>query len=133
MQQQGIPRPLDKPRDLGRDSRGREIGAYTLKEFEEYQVRLKEVTDLREKSRQFRHRRDRGLVEGKDIEDERNRRKLRGHLEGKKMGRYEGNPQWDDVVPIPQDDGEDALAAIAYTEEYAEGLYLFSPDWIYND
>lgn len=37
------------------------------------------------------------------------------------MTDYEGNPIWDDVVPIPQDDGENALAAIAYTDEYAEG------------
>jgi protein farnesyltransferase/geranylgeranyltransferase type-1 subunit alpha len=37
------------------------------------------------------------------------------------MGDYESNPIWDDVIPIPQDDGENALAAIAYTDEYAEG------------
>jgi protein farnesyltransferase/geranylgeranyltransferase type-1 subunit alpha len=37
------------------------------------------------------------------------------------MGKYEGDPAWDDVVPIPQDDGEGALAQIAYTDEYAEG------------
>lgn len=37
------------------------------------------------------------------------------------MGRYESDPVWDDVVPIPQDDGEGALAQIAYTDEYAEG------------
>jgi len=37
------------------------------------------------------------------------------------MGRYEGDPEWDDIVPIPQDDGEGALAQIAYTEEYSEG------------
>lgn len=38
------------------------------------------------------------------------------------MGRYESDPAWDDVVPIPQDDGEGALAQIAYTDEYAEGM-----------
>ncbi|KUJ15553.1 farnesyltransferase-like protein [Mollisia scopiformis] len=38
------------------------------------------------------------------------------------MGKYEGDPVWDDVVPIPQDDGEGALAAIAYTDEYAEAM-----------
>lgn len=37
------------------------------------------------------------------------------------MGIYEKNPIWDDVVPIAQDDGEGALAQIAYTDEYAEG------------
>lgn len=55
------------------------------------------------------------------IEDERSRRKLLGRLEGRSMGIYEGDPVWDDVVPIPQDEGEGALAAIAYSDEYAEG------------
>ncbi|CAL3963184.1 unnamed protein product, partial [Diplocarpon coronariae] len=36
------------------------------------------------------------------------------------MGLYEGDPDWDDVVPLAQDDGAGALAAIAYTDEYAE-------------
>ena len=40
------------------------------------------------------------------------------------MGIYEGNPIWDDVVPIAQDDGEGALAQIAYTDEYAEGMFI---------
>jgi hypothetical protein len=35
-------------------------------------------------------------------------------LQGKKMGLYEGNSEWDDVV---------ALAQIAYTDEYAEGIF----------
>ncbi|KAG9234166.1 farnesyltransferas-like protein [Amylocarpus encephaloides] len=35
---------------------------------------------------------------------------------------YEGSPEWDDVVPIEQDDGEGALAQIAYSEEYAEAM-----------
>lgn len=38
-----------------------------------------------------------------------------------RMGIYEKDPIWDDVVPIAQDDGEGALAQIAYTDEYAEG------------
>jgi protein farnesyltransferase/geranylgeranyltransferase type-1 subunit alpha len=42
------------------------------------------------------------------------------------MGKYEGNPVWDDVVPIPQDDGEGALAQIAYTDEYAEGMSIYA-------
>jgi hypothetical protein len=41
---------------------------------------------------------------------------------GKEAGRYGGDPIWDDVVPIPQDDGEKPLAAISYTDEYAEGM-----------
>ncbi|ESZ90403.1 protein farnesyltransferase/geranylgeranyltransferase type I alpha subunit [Sclerotinia borealis F-4128] len=38
------------------------------------------------------------------------------------MGIYEKNPIWDDVLPIAQDDGEGALAQIAYTDEYAEAM-----------
>ncbi|KAI9797034.1 MAG: CAAX geranylgeranyltransferase alpha subunit [Piccolia ochrophora] len=36
---------------------------------------------------------------------------------------YSSDPVWSDVIPIPQDDGgPDALAAIAYTEEYSEAM-----------
>lgn len=35
--------------------------------------------------------------------------------------RYKHDPVWADVVPLPPDDGfPNALATIAYTEEYAE-------------
>ena len=44
------------------------------------------------------------------------------------MGRYELDPAWDDVVPIPQEDGEGALAQIAYPDEYAEGQLWSSPN-----
>lgn len=34
---------------------------------------------------------------------------------------YADDPDWSDVVPIPQDDGgPNALATIAYTDEYRE-------------
>lgn len=91
--------------------------------------RERELAGLRRESARFREARRR-VQEGEDIEDregeiedERNRRKFIGVLKGKKMGAYEGDPRWDDVVPIPQDDGEGALAAIAYTDEYAEGIH----------
>lgn len=58
-----------------------------------------------------------------DKQDEEQRRVEISRMEsGKKIGRYEGDPDWDDVVPIPQDDGVNPLAAIAYTDEYAEGM-----------
>lgn len=39
------------------------------------------------------------------------------------MGNYSDSEQWEDVVPIPQDDGgPNPLAAIAYTEEYSEAM-----------
>ena len=37
------------------------------------------------------------------------------------MGKYSDSAEWEDVIPIPQDDGgPNPLAAIAYTEEYSE-------------
>lgn len=39
------------------------------------------------------------------------------------MSKYSDSPEWEDVVPIPQDDGgPNPLAAIAYTEEYSEAM-----------
>ena len=39
------------------------------------------------------------------------------------MGVYSDSQEWEDVVPIPQDDGcPNPLAAIAYTEEYSEAM-----------
>ncbi|MCJ1397132.1 CAAX geranylgeranyltransferase alpha subunit [Xylographa trunciseda] len=39
------------------------------------------------------------------------------------MGEYEDAAEWSDVVPIPQDDGgPNALAVIAYTDEYSEAM-----------
>jgi hypothetical protein len=58
-----------------------------------------------------------------DIQEERERRIKIAEMEGgKRPGRYEGDPLWDDMAPMPQDDGEKPLAAIAYTDEYAEGM-----------
>ncbi|MCJ1389756.1 CAAX geranylgeranyltransferase alpha subunit [Xylographa bjoerkii] len=39
------------------------------------------------------------------------------------MGNYEDIAEWADIIPIPQDDGgPNALAAIAYTDEYSEAM-----------
>ena len=39
------------------------------------------------------------------------------------MGRYEELEEWQDIVPIPQDEGgPNPLAAISYTDEYAEAM-----------
>ncbi|KAI5849976.1 hypothetical protein BZA05DRAFT_400472 [Tricharina praecox] len=35
---------------------------------------------------------------------------------------YQEDPAWDDIIPLPQDDGDKPLAQIAYTEEYAEAM-----------
>jgi protein farnesyltransferase/geranylgeranyltransferase type-1 subunit alpha len=118
-----VPIPLPKPKDLGRDIRGREIGNYSVEEYNGYLRVQREIRGLKRESEKFREKRRLGKeITEADFEDERSRRKLIGGLQGNKMGKYEGDPEWDDVVPIPQDDGENALAAIAYTDEYAEGI-----------
>jgi len=64
-------------------------------------------------------------VSDKDVEEERARRKeiaaLRMELYGQRSDPYSEDPAWDDVVPIPVQEPEGALAAIAYPEYYAEG------------
>ncbi|KAI8581566.1 hypothetical protein K450DRAFT_231939 [Umbelopsis ramanniana AG] len=38
---------------------------------------------------------------------------------------YANNPEWEDVQPIPQDDGENPLVPIAYSREYSEAMDYF--------
>jgi protein farnesyltransferase/geranylgeranyltransferase type-1 subunit alpha len=123
---QKIPTLLPKPTSLGKDSRGVDLGSYTPKEYELWERRERDLAAFREKSHRFCEGRDLKVKQGEsvdigEIEDERNRRKLIGQFQGRRMGIYESDPDWDDVIPIPQDDGENPLAAIAYTDEYAEG------------
>ena len=122
VEQQKIPIPLPEPRDLGKDFLGRDLATYTPLEYNLYEQRQRQLWGLREESRRFQDKARSKSKEGEDqIPVERQRRRKIGELQGKTMGRYEGDPIWDDVVPIPQEDGEGALAAIAYTDEYAEG------------
>lgn len=62
-----------------------------------------------------------------EIEEETLRRKdiaaLRMDLYGERTGAYGTDPVWDDVIPMPVEDGEGQLAAIAYPDEYAEGIF----------
>lgn len=46
---------------------------------------------------------------------------LRRDLYGEQTGTLAQDPTWDDVIPIPLDEPEGALAQIAYPEDYAEG------------
>lgn len=132
VKEQKIPEPLPKPRPLGKDRRGRELETYTPEEYRAYRQREAELGIFERESDEFRIRRERLRSEKREddisgeIEEERNRRIVIGKLRGRAMGKYEGNPVWDDVVPIPQDDGEGALAQIAYTDEYAEGMSIYA-------
>lgn len=45
------------------------------------------------------------------------------HWHFKETMAYSDDPEWADIVPLPQDDGgPNPLAAIAYTEEYSEAI-----------
>lgn len=102
-----------------------------MSEYQEWKDGEEELRELRRKSEVFRenHRRKQGVdvvFDEREVQEEKERRRRIAQLEGKReVGVYEGDPLWDDVVPIPQDDGEGALAAIAYADEYREGTYLY--------
>lgn len=94
----GIPVPLPKPRDLGRDVLGRNLGDYTPREFalwreQEGKRQARELL-LRGESTLFRERRARaikGVLKGdqggkateEEIEEEKVRRREIGQLRGK--------------------------------------------------
>jgi protein farnesyltransferase/geranylgeranyltransferase type-1 subunit alpha len=65
------------------------------------------------------------VVTADEVEEEKLRRKeiarLRMELYGERTGEYGTDPAWDDIIPMPIEEPEGALAAIAYPEEYAEG------------
>lgn len=80
--------------------------------------------------RQFVAQRKQAKNQGKGlevelVEAEKKRRQdmaaLKRELYGEIMGPLASDPEWDDVVPIPQTETEGALAQIAYPEDYAEG------------
>jgi protein farnesyltransferase/geranylgeranyltransferase type-1 subunit alpha len=135
------PRSFKKKPDpgiWGVDRSGQDVGNYSLDKFEERTAKRVALTLLQVGCREFRDKRERArrgvldpltkdpVVLTEDEEKaEKGRRKemaaLRQDLYGERAGRYAGDPQWDDVVPIPQDEPEKALAAIAYPKDYAEG------------
>ncbi|KAI8946209.1 prenyltransferase alpha subunit [Xylaria longipes] len=134
-------RSAPRPRDdqWGRDKNGRDIGDYTPEEYAVYERKKARINELSLDSTFFRRDRERAhwktedpttgeiytLTED-DIKAEKERRQemavLRNELYGVKSNSYADDPQWDDVVPIPQDEPEGALAAIAYAEDYAEAM-----------
>lgn len=68
------------------------------------------------------------MVCGNEVDEERDRRgemdALRRELYGVKTGTYAQDPEWDGVIPVELEEQEGELAAIAYPEDYAEGLSL---------
>ncbi|KAI1104853.1 protein prenylyltransferase [Jackrogersella minutella] len=136
-------RRLPRPRDnqWGRDKNGRDVGDYTIEEWEAHEAKGVKLLSLINKSRAFRRKRDRfqeldhwpfsdsetpfTLTE-EDVDAERARRKemaeLRKDLYGSKSDPYALDPDWDDVIPMPQVEPEGSLASIAYPDEYAEAM-----------
>lgn len=128
---EGLPiRRLRKDYSWGKDRSGRDFGSYKLEDFEERSLKQARLTALDILHRSFLAKRDiarRSAVDvaPEDIEDEKKRRKnmaaLTRELYGQIAGPLANDPDWDDVVPIPQHEPEDALAKIAYPDDYAEG------------
>ncbi len=131
-------RSLKKPTSWGTDRYGRDIGEYTLDQFRERANKRTTLTAFGIAHRAFLDKRERAgrkfvdsdtnqlvVLTEDDVKEERQRRKeiaeLRMALYGERSSPYEMDPEWDDVVPMPADEPEGALAAIAYPENYAEG------------
>lgn len=124
--------------DWGRDKNGRDVGEYPLEQFAARAAKQAQLTALEILHRRFLQRRElasAGVTDAatgkleeisqEDIQEETQRRRemsaIRKELYGDKMGPYATDPEWDDVVPIPAEEPEGALATIAYPEDYAEG------------
>lgn len=122
----------------GTDRTGQDLGAYPIARFEDRTAKAITLTTLEVASRSFREAKDcagkelldpvtkeKVVVTEKEYQEEKARRKemaaLKMELYGQGMGKFAQNPEWDDVEPIPQDEPEKALAAIAYPTDYAEG------------
>ncbi|PHH74300.1 hypothetical protein CDD82_5013 [Ophiocordyceps australis] len=126
--------PVQRLRDdytWGTDRNGQNVGSYTLQDFDErcdQQTRLAALDILH---RCFLSSRERTIAQGGDveaqvIEEEKARRKemasLRHDLYGEYSESLAAEPEWDDVMPVPLEEPDDALARIAYPEEYEEAL-----------
>lgn len=131
---EGLPiRRLRRDYDWGKDKRGRDLAAYKIGEFEQRNLRCAKLTALDLLHRQFLAKRDKAAREGtvvsdEDIAKEKSRRRemaaLNTELYGTQTGSLAQDPVWDDVIPVPLNEPEGALAQIAYPEKYAEGMSL---------
>lgn len=124
-------RRLRKDYDWGKDRSGRDLGTYKIEDFEQRSLKQARLTALDILHRSFLTKRAAAQQEGsnvpdKDVEEEKTRRKdmaqLRRELYGEQTGSLAQDPAWDDVIPVPQNETEGALAQIAYPEDYAEGM-----------
>ncbi|KAL6875524.1 prenyltransferase [Trichoderma longibrachiatum] len=129
---EGLPcRRLKNGYRWGEDKHGRDIGTYRLDELKKRTLSQAKLTALDVLHRQFLTRREAarstgGEVSQEELDEEKKRRKemaeLKRELYGEIPGPLASDPEWDDVAPIPQTEPEDALARIAYPDEYAEAV-----------
>ncbi|KAG6000252.1 hypothetical protein E4U43_001653 [Claviceps pusilla] len=127
----GLPiRRLRKNYNWGRDRSGRDIATYRLEDFQQRTLKHARLSALDILHRQFLSKRQTSLAHGgelseQEIIDEKTRRRemsaLKRDLYGEIPGSLANDPEWDDVIPIPHSEPADALAKIAYPDDYAEG------------
>lgn len=131
-------RALPRGYDWGRDKNGRDVGGYLPEQFAVRRRKEDRLAALRVEHERFLARRElkeRGVsrrrggnyeITEEDVQLERKRREemaaLKAELYGERAGPYANDPEWDDVVPIPAEEPEGALAAISYPDDYAEGI-----------
>jgi protein farnesyltransferase/geranylgeranyltransferase type-1 subunit alpha len=124
---EGLPiRRLPRDYAWGKDRSGRDIGTYSPDELEQRTLKHAKLTSLQIQHRQFLKKRElQTEVSTEEINTEKTRRKamaaLKRDLYGEITGSLAQDPEWDDVIPIPQNEPEGALAQIAYPDDYAEG------------
>ncbi|KAJ6781029.1 hypothetical protein PWT90_04931 [Aphanocladium album] len=135
--------PIRRLRDdyaWGADKSGRDVGTYSVAEHEARSLKQARLTALRLLSQQFCTKRDLAVaakragreekapqeVTEEEVDAEKTRRKemaaLRRELYGEIAGALASDPEWDDVIPILHEEPEDAVARIAYPDDYAEAV-----------
>ncbi|KAF4453024.1 hypothetical protein F53441_4255 [Fusarium austroafricanum] len=125
---EGLPiRRLPRDYAWGKDRSGRDIGSYSPDELEQRTLKHAKLTSLQIQHRQFLRKREKQTeASTEEISAEKTRRKamaaLKRDLYGEITGTLAQDPEWDDVIPIPQNEPEGALAQIAYPDDYAEAV-----------
>jgi len=117
--------------DWGKDKNGKDIASYTIEELNQRKIKQARYRALSLFSRQFVHLRDQAKRQGtelaeSEIEEERKRRRemaaLKKDLYGELTAKLVQDPVYDDIIPIPMEEPESALARIAYPDFYAEAI-----------
>lgn len=123
-------RQLRDDYDWGKDKSGRDISTYTIEDLDKRSAKQAQLAALKLLHQHFLSKRHFAQQKGTDlpkelVEEEKERRLkmsgLRKDLYGQIQGTLANDPEWDDVVPIANTEPEDALAKIAYPDDYAEG------------